>query len=151
MRLCSASLVAALALACGRSGQPTEEKALGHSGYVVDAPRSWTVETEVHSFYTIRGSEQLGVQITESFAMPPSVEELASQVCSGQKAVQETLPGGGFFVQCKGAGRGTGPATTRIEAVVPAGDGKSLRCHLETDREAAAAAAASICRSLRRK
>ena len=162
-------LVAALAVSCaigGGGGPNVEEKELGHSGYVVDAPTSWKVEAQVQSFYTITGAgpgtgagtdtaagaEQPGVQVTESFAMPPSVEELASQVCDGSgqgEVIKEALPDGGFFVQCARPSRATGATTTRIEAVVPAGNGKALRCHLETDRDPTAAAA--ICRSLRKK
>ena len=139
----------------GGSASTTAPLALGTTGFVVDAPEGWTVKSPMDGFFTVKGDHQ-SVQLDVShMSAPSSADELAEQTCTGQSdVVKEPLKSGGFFVQCKGPARGVqveGKAitTTKIESVVPAGDGTTMSCRYETDRDPAVIA--SICRSLRKK
>ena len=147
------TILAGLALAaCGKGG--TKEMApleLGTSGYVVDAPKGWTVESMMKGFYDFK--DEKAPQIMESSASVSSVEEIVKGHCDGRTVVDKgTLPAGGVFVACKGESHMMkGVTTTVIIAEVPfsGGDTKSLSCHYETDADPAASLA--LCKSMRKK
>src|SRR5262245_60857030 len=140
--------------ACGKKGgaPATETKPLGDSGFVVDAPKSWTVDSPMKGFYGFGKATVL--QIMQSSSPPPAnVDELVERKCKDQNDVtKESLPSGGFFVQCKGPSKMIkGFTTTKIQAVIPTKDGQSIECGLETDKDDEVKTAAGVCRSLRLK
>jgi hypothetical protein len=160
MRIAIAALV--VAAACGKgsgsSSEKIETKPIGKTGFVVDAPADWTVKQEMDVFYTAKGPGHGDeAQIAADWPMPSSLDEMVSSACGKepqQDVKKENLPGGGFYVQCKGPSKGIqikGQTiiTTKIQSSVPMGSGKAIRCSWETDRDAATIAA--VCRSLRKQ
>jgi hypothetical protein len=141
-------LLIAIAAACGKGGG-VETVPLGETGYVVDVPKGWTIESEMKGFYGFK--HQHGApQIMESPIPAPSIDEIVKSRCEGREVVsKEALPSGGAIVTCKGESKMVkGITTTQIATYIPYGD-KSFSCHLETDRDPADAIA--ICKSIRKK
>src|SRR5580704_11917560 len=138
--------------ACGKSAKhelaPLD---LGTTGYVVDAPKDWTIESPMKGFYSFKGGH--GPQIMESSLGVSPADDVKLHHCANRTVVDSgTLPNGGVFVACKGESEMLkGTTTTMIVAHVPyaGGDMKSLSCNYETDTEPAEALA--LCKSMRKK
>lgn len=133
----------------GGSSAVPPTPSLGTTGYVVDVPKGWTIESPMDGFFELAGGRP-HPQIMVSPIKPPSLDELVKSGCEGRTEVQkETLPGGGVFVSCKGESKMMkGVITTAFTVEVPYGD-KGFSCHLETDSDPAPAIA--ICKSIRKK
>jgi hypothetical protein len=134
----------------GGAGSPaTQTVALGTTGYVVDVPNGWTVESPMDGFFELEGGRP-HPQIMRSPIKPQALDELVKSRCEGRTVLQkETLPGGGVLVSCKGESKMMkGVITTAFEVEIPYDD-KSWSCHLETDDDPAPAIA--ICKSIRKK
>jgi hypothetical protein len=148
----TALATALLCAACGKGGKhelaPLE---IGATGYVVDAPKGWTVESPMKGFYSFKGGK--GPQIMESSVGVSPVDEVKKNHCGTRTIVDSgTLPNGGVFVACKGESEMIkGVTTTMIVVHVPYanGDMKSLSCDYETDADPAETLA--ICKSMRKK
>jgi hypothetical protein len=149
----AALATALLGAACGKGGDKHELAPLdlGATGYVVDAPKGWTVESPMKGFYSFKGGK--GPQIMESSLGVKPVDEVKQHHCGSRTIVDSgTLPNGGVFVACKGESEMIkGVTTTMIVVHVPYanGDMKSLSCNYETDADAAEPLA--ICKSMRKK
>jgi|HubBroStandDraft_5_1064220.scaffolds.fasta_scaffold401139_2 hypothetical protein len=148
----STLIVAALAFAaCGKKQHELAPLDLGTTGYVVDAPKGWTVDSQMKGFYSFKGGH--GPQIMESSLGVSPVDEVKQHHCGSRTVVDSgTLSNGGVFVACKGESEMLkGTTTTMIVVHVPyaGGDMKSLSCNYETDSDPTDALA--ICKSMRKK
>ncbi len=143
-----AAALSALA-ACGKGGASTHTVALGDSGFVVDIPSDWKVESPMKGFYELEGGRG-GPQIMEAPVAAGTGEQMIKSACEGRTELKQgTLPGGGYWFTCKGESKMIqGVTTTRIGVAVPKDDKSSFDCHLETDRDPELAL--GICKSIRK-
>jgi hypothetical protein len=144
-------LLLGLAAACGSDGPGKLHTVdLGDTGFVIDIPEGWKVESPMKGFFDLEGGRP-HPQIMISMSKANTVDELvASSSCQGRTVVaKESLASGGAFVSCKGESRMMkGVTTTQIVAEIPKGD-ESIRCHLETDK--GVDMVSQICKSIRKK
>src|SRR5205809_251697 len=142
-------LVLAVLTACGKKGSDTATVDLGSSGFVVDVPSGWTVESPMKGFYSFKGGRG-GPQIMESEMAPGAVDDGVKSQCEGRSDVQKGTVGSGWWLTCKGESKMIkGVQTTVIVARLPKDDKTSFDCHLETDQDPALAL--GICKSIRKK
>ena len=131
-------LAIALVLACSTPRPELQTVELGATGYVIDVPKGWTVESPMSGFYELKGGHP-HPQIITAPAPPSDLETLAKNTCDGRRDVRkEHLPGGGVLVACEGA----------FVVEIPKGDRASFDCQLESDQDPATAIA--ICTSIRK-
>jgi hypothetical protein len=149
------------AAACGKSdksssggggggGGETATIALGDSGFTVDAPKGWTVESQMKGFYDFKGGRG-GPQIMESQMPPGTLDDAVKNDCDGRTVTgKDALPGGGWWLTCKGESKMVkGVQTTKILARIPKDDKTTFDCHYETDQDPALAL--GICKSIKKK
>ena len=135
-------------------GGETAPVDLGTSGYVVDAPKGWTVKSEMKGFYDFEDSGHMAhgaPQIMESDMAADKLDDAVKTECEGRTDVQKgTIGTNGWWLTCKGESKMMkGVQTTKIRAVVPKDDKSSFDCHLETDQDVAQPL--GICKSIRKK
>jgi len=145
-----ALLALILVAACGgKKGSDTATVDLGTTGFVVDVPSGWTVDSPMQGFYGFKGGRG-GPQIMESQMAPGTVDDAAKTACEGRSDVQKGAVGSGWWLTCKGESKMMkGVQTTMIVARIPKDDKSSFDCHLETDQDPAMAL--GICKSIRKK
>jgi hypothetical protein len=159
-------LLAILAAACGSKkdkggsssgGGETQTVDLGTSGFVVDIPKGWTVDTSRQGWYDFKEGGQIAYGAPHIMEMPGQIDavnpdhpDLVSMIesrCSHLSDVQKgTLPGSGFWVTCSDTER---RMLTEVFAVVPEDEKKHFECSAETDKDPASPLA--ICKSIRKK
>jgi hypothetical protein len=155
-------LFAILAAACGSKkdtggssgGGETETVALGSSGFVVDVPKGWTVDTPMQHFYGFKDGGHMAhnaPQISETEMSAGTVDDAVKSRCEGRSDVQKgTLAGNGFWVTCKGESKMVkGVQTTTMFVVVPKDDKTHFECNFETDKDPVGPL--GICKSIRKK
>jgi hypothetical protein len=138
----------------GGGGGETQTVDLGTSGFVVDVPKGWTVETPMPNSYDFKDNGHMAhgaPQIMEMQMPVGSLDETVKGRCEGRSDVQKgTLPGNGFWATCKGESKMMkGVQTTEIVAAVPKDDKTHFACDVETDKDPAGPLA--ICKSIRKK
>jgi hypothetical protein len=138
----------------GGGGGETTTVDLAASGYVVDVPKGWTVDSQMKGFYDFKDNGHMAhgaPQIMESDMPAGTVDDAVKSECDGRTDVQKgTFGANGWWVTCKGESKMMkGLQTTQIKAVLPKDDKSSFDCHLETDKDPAAVLA--ICKSIRKK
>ena len=140
---------ATAATACSKGGDSKATVALGQSGFVVDIPSDWKVETPMAGFYEFKGGRG-APQVMESPIGVGNVDDAVKGHCEGRTEIQKgTLPTG-FWLTCKGESQMIkGVTTTQILVRVAKDDKSSFDCHLETDRDPEFAL--GICKSIRKK
>lgn len=155
MNLRSVLLVLIVA-ACSKSGGKPEAKPLGDSGFIIDAPASWTVKSEMKDFYSVAAERRhdgwVQVMVGDGAGAASLDELVKSAGCDDPaKAKTETTPAGTLFAQCEGTGGtidGKPIKVTKIIAEAKAGN-RYANCHIDTDHEVDLVA--TVCKSLRKK
>jgi hypothetical protein len=139
------------AAACGKKGSDKPKPIdLGSSGFTVDVPEGWEIDSPMKGFYDFK--HQHGApQIMESEMAVGNVDDAVKGQCEGRGEVQKgTLPGGGWWLTCKGESKMIkGVTTTQIVVRVPKDDKSSFDCHLETDQDPAPVL--ELCKSIKKK
>lgn len=133
----------------GGDGDKMKTIDVGDTGFTIEVPADWTIETPMKGFYGFKPGRGTP-QIMEFSGSPETPEGMAAQHCEGRTVTrQETLGNGGVLVSCKGPSKMMqGVTTTKVVVEVPAGN-VSLRCHYETDH--LAGLIEKVCSSLRKK
>ncbi len=142
--------------ACKGGGGKPESKAIGDSGFVVDAPASWSVKTDMKDFYTVAAERKhdgwVQVMVGDGSGAASLDDLVKSAGCDDAgKAIKETTPAGTLYVQCEGTGAmidDKAIKVTKIVAEAKNGD-RHASCHMDTDHEVDVVAA--VCKSLRKK
>jgi len=135
-------------------GGETQPVDLGTSGYVVDVPKGWTVESQMKGFYDFKDNGHMAhnaPQVMEQDMAAGTLDDAVKGRCEGRTDIQKgTLPNNGWWLACKGESKMMkGVQTTQIEVVLPKDDKSSFDCHLETDQDPAQPL--GICKSIRKK
>jgi hypothetical protein len=144
-------LAALCAAACSKSGSTKMKTVdLGDTGYVIDVPDDWSVESPMKGFFELKGGRP-HPQIMTTPEPPSTIDELAKSTCEGQKdIVKETLPGGGVAVTCTGPSEiGEGRTTTKLAVEIPKGQHSSFDCIVESDKNIDLPT--KVCKSIRKK
>jgi hypothetical protein len=142
--------------ACKGGGGKPEAKPLGDSGFVVDAPSSWTVKSEMKDHYSVEADRRrdgfVGVMVNDGSGAASLDDYVKSAGCDdATKAIKEKTAAGTLYVQCEAvAGTMDGKPIKATRVMAQATDGKRVAlCHIDSDHDIDTVAA--VCKSLRKK
>ncbi len=115
-------------------------------GVTISAPSDWKLTKSMDRYYGLASPDGTQVQIIGSILSGgDSLEELAKE-CRETVLEKEMLPGGAFYVLCKG--KQAGRDTKAVKVNVSTGEKSSVRCQWETDADSSMIA--TVCKTLKK-